>query len=547
MLGKVLKRAVRRLTSRDRDAARTVSEAGRRAALGGDLHRARELLERATHLAPGSADALADLGNVLGMLGEHDAAKKSFAAALDINSRHTPAHNNLGMLLGSIGDRGKALTHFRAAISIDPGFAPAMRNLVAWLPDDEVPIADISMLREIVARYPDHGEAYAALGAMHLRGAFDATPALAALDRAIALGIDDADTHARRGVALQELGRTEEALVAQDRALERDPGHASARFHRALVLLALGRFAEGWPGYEARLLSEDRPRRAVPFSRWAGEPLDGRTILVHAEQGVGDEILFASCIPDVIAGAGHCVIDCDPRLATLYRRSFPGATVIAGRQQEPVALPRDLHVDYHVPVGSLPLHLRNSASEFPSGAGYLRADPAQIASWRRRLADGGAARCVGISWRGGTLRSRGPARSLEASELASLLGVPGVRWISLQRDADTAELHALAEQCGTRIDVWPEALEDLDATAALIGAVDLTISIDNTVAQLAGALGARAWVLVPVGAEWRYGTTGEDMVWYPRVRVFRQRRRGEWDVVLNALCRELRTEPGARY
>ncbi|MGB8435514.1 MAG: tetratricopeptide repeat protein [Burkholderiales bacterium] len=547
MLAKILKRALRRLTGSGGDAARSVGEAGRLAAQTGDLPRARELLEHATRLDPGSADALADLGNVLGMLGEPDAAVRSFAAALGIDSRHVAAHNNLGLLLGSIGDRTGALTHFRAAMDIDPQFAPAIRNLVGWLPDSEVPTEDISMLGQIVARYPDHGEAHAALGALHLRGAFDATPALAALDRAIALGIDDADVHARRGVALQELGCTEEALAALDCALARNPNHASARFHRALALLALGRFAEGWPGYETRLVSEDLPHRALPAPRWAGEPLEGRTILVHAEQGVGDEILFASCIPDVIARAGHCVIECDPRLASLYRRSFPQATIIAGRQQEPLTPSGELRIDYQIPVASLPVHLRRASADFPARAGYLRADPAQIAEWRERLAASGAGRRVGISWRGGTVRSRGPVRSLEASALASLLRMPAVHWVSLQRDADVAELAALGEQYGTRIDAWPEALEDLDATAALVSAVDLTISIDNTVAQLAGGLGVHGWVLVPVGAEWRYGTTGNAIIWYPGVRVFRQRRRGEWNAVLDDLCRELRTETEARY
>lgn len=575
MLGEVLKRALRRLAGEGSDAGRAVDEAvglearghageararlhaalrggvqpdapmlgllGRLEAQGGDLHRAQELLERAVRLDPGSADARADLGNVHVMRGEQDAARRSFAAALNVDPRHVPAHNNLGMLLAGSGDRSAALAHFRAAIEADPGFARAIRNLVAWLPDSEVPTGDIAMLKEIVKRFPDHGEANAALGALHLRGMFDATPALAALERAIALGVDDADVHARRGVALQELGRAEDALVAYGRALELDPGHASARFHRSLALLALGRFTEGWRGYETRLLSEDRPRRDVPFPRWEGEALDHRTILIHAEQGVGDEILFASCIPDVIACAGHCVIECDTRLAALYRRSFPGATVIAGSQREPVALPAGAHIDCHVPVGSLPLYLRQAKSDFPSRAGYLRADPAQIAAWRERLAENGAGRRVGISWRGGTLRSRGPARSLGASDLAPLLCTPGVRWVSLQRDADAGELAALGRQCGAQIDAWPDALEDLDATAALIGAVDLTISIDNTVAQIAGGIGARAWVLVPVGVEWRYGTVGEDIAWYPGIRLFRQRHRGEWDSVLDAVCRELRT------
>jgi tetratricopeptide (TPR) repeat protein len=572
MLGKMLKRVLRRGGSGDRvravAEALRIEEAGRageardhlRSVLGagdgedvpllsllarfeaqaGDPPRARELLQRAARIDPHSADVQADLGNVHEMLGERALAIRYYGAALALDSHHVVAHNNIGLLLAHEGERDAALGHFRAAVAADPEFTPAIRNLVAWLPDDAVPAADIATFERIVAQSSDHAEAHAALGALHLRGAFNAVSALAALERAVALGLEGADVHARRGVALHELGRVEEAIAAYERALARDPKHLAARFHRALSLLALGRFEEGWPDYELRLLSEDRPQRALPGRRWQGESLEGRTLLVHAEQGVGDEVLFASCLPEVTNQAGHCIVECDARLAGLYRRSFPGATVIGGSQLEPIALPVGERVDFHVPVGSLPGHLRRSPADFPAHAGYLRADPERAAAWGGRLAQVGRGPFVGIAWRGGTLRSRGPARSIDPRELARVLRTPGVGWVSLQRGVARIELDAMEREHGARIAMLDEALEDLDETAAVLAALDLVIAIDSTVAQLAGALGRAVWVLLPVGAEWRYGVAGERMPWYPSARLFRQSRRGDWSGPLDAVAIALR-------
>jgi tetratricopeptide (TPR) repeat protein len=575
MLGKMLKRVLGHRRGAADDSARAVAEALRleetgrgrearehlRSVLGagegggvpilsllarleaqaGDPKRARELLERAAQLDPRSADVQADLGNVHGMMGERAAAMRCYRAALALTPHHVVAHNNIGQLLAQNGERDDALGHFRAAVAADPEFTPAIRSLVAWLPDDAVPAADIAMFERIVAQSTDHAEAHAALGALHLRGAFNALPALAALDRAVALGLDDADVHARRGVALHELGRAEEAIAAYDRALARNPKHVAARFHRALSLLALGRFAEGWPDYELRLRSEDRPQRAMPGVRWQGEPLEGRALLVHAEQGVGDEILFASCLPEIVRQAGHCIVECDARLASLYRRSFPGATIAGGSQREPVALPAGARADFHVPIGSLPGHLRCSPADFPAHAGYLLADPERAAVWRARLAQVGRGPFVGIAWRGGTLRSRGPARSIALAQLSPILAARAVTWVSLQRGAARDEHDAIERMRDARAQAFPEALEELDESAALLAALDLVITIDSTVAQLAGALGRPVWVLLPVGAEWRYGVAGEHMPWYPSARLFRQQAPGAWAPVVDQVARELCT------
>ncbi|MCZ7565281.1 MAG: hypothetical protein M5U08_17110 [Burkholderiales bacterium] len=291
-----------------------------------------------------------------------------------------------------------------------------------------------------------------------------------------------------------------------------------------------------------RLLSEDRARPRLPTTpppaRWQGEDLADRGILVQPEQGVGDEILFASCLPDLIERAGRCVIQCDARLVSLYRHSFPRATVL-GSAESPADDMSRARLDYHVPIASLPMYLRGTRAEFPRRESYLAGSVRRVAAWRRRLAGLGEGPWVGLSWRGGTARSRGPARSVPLAMLARALHASGVRWVSLQHDCTEAELAEIRQAHGVLIHRLPEALTDLAETAALMGALDLVITIDNTVAQLAGATGRATWAMLPFVPEWRYGVSGDSMPWYPAARLFRQSAPGAWGPVLEAVARAL--------
>ena len=536
----MLRSLLNRVSARAGKNPAELRERARRAAEGGDAARARVLFEEALALDPDSPGAHSDLGNAHLLLGEDAAAARCYAAALALAPGHAPALANLGLLRARQGDRAGALDCFRRAVRADPWSAPAIRSLADWQPGDAVPRADIALLRETVARFPDHAVAHSALGRLLLRGTFDAEPALPAFERALALGLRDAATFAGYGVALHEVGRFDEALAAYGAACALDPGHPLARFHRAITLLTLGRFAEGWPDYELRLASEDRPRRVFPFPRWQGESLAGKTLLVHAEQGIGDEVLFASCLPEIVAAARGCVIDCAPQLAALFRRSFPTATVHGGSQSDPVDWAGPLGIDLQVPAGSLPLHLARDGSAFPAHAGYLRADPLKVARWRERLRTLGPGRAIGVSWRGGTPRTRTDRRSLPLAELAPLFGETGLHFVSLQYGPDAAaEVERFAAGSGTRVHHWPEAIDDYDETAALASALDGVVSVCTAIVHLAGALGRPVWVAVPRVPEWRYGAQGAGMPWYPTVRLVRQAERGGWAPVVDAVRREL--------
>ena len=292
------------------------------------------------------------------------------------------------------------------ALAAPPAFAPAVHTLVALLDrlgriDEAKQVCTI-----ILAHEPGNGAAEAALGFLLLKRDLDPEGALVHLERALQAGVRDEEILSNRGIALQDLGRLDDALKSYDDALRLGPQFHAARFHRALALLLRGEFDRAWSDYEVRLQSDDAPvvPRALP--RWHGEDRAGERMLVYSEQGIGDEIMFASCLPDLLKRCPNVVLTCSPKLNGIFRRSFPQIQVAGSdpSTQSPALLFDSACVA--LPIGSLPLYFRTSLSQFPQHQGYLRADPELTAHYRDRLTSLGRMPKVGISWRGGTARSR---------------------------------------------------------------------------------------------------------------------------------------------
>ena len=301
-------------------------------------------------------------------------------------------------------------------------------------------------------------------------------------------------------------------------------------------------YSAGWPDYETRLQSAELSPRPRRYIRWDGASPAGLTLLVYGEQGLGDEIMFASCLPELIRAGARCVIECNPALQRLFARSFGGAVVYPAARDKSV--PDHIHalgIDAEIAIGSLPLLYRRSAADFPAHRGYLRADERRLTAWRERLAGLGDGLKIGISWRGGTHASRAPLRSIALEQWLPILRLRGARFVSLQYTADAQhDIDALRERHGIEITHWPEAIADYDETAALVSVLDLTMSVCTSVVHLAGALGHPVWVLAPKHPEWRYGCAGETMPWYPSAHVLRQQRAGEWADVIAAAESRLR-------
>jgi len=466
----------------------------------GRLDDAADSLLLAQHYRPQLAEVAFQLGLIASAQGRAAEAEQHLRQAVAADSRHSRARNALGAVLFKAGALAEAAACFRGALDIDPDYAQAHSNLGCLL---------LTRLDEWEA------------GAQHIETAWRLEPS-------------NQDVMCNWAMLQQQRGRLEESAALWTRLAEGEDAD-KARLNRALVLLKQGNFARGWDDYEARKRTESEyvPRH-LPFAEWTGESLAGRTILVHAEQGLGDQIMFASCLPDLARTAGHCVVEVSARLEPLFRRSFPEATVVSA---EDVAAgdgwrERTPAVDCQVAIGSLPQRFRRAHADFPRHSGYLRADPVRVEAWRRRLAGLPGGRGIGISWRGGTAHSRRSLRSVPLAQWLPVFAVAGCDFVSLQYTDCGAELDALAKAHGVRVHHWQEAIDDYDETAALASALDLVISVQTAAAHLCGALGRPAWVLVPAVAEWRYLESGDAMPWYPSVRLWRQRDAGGWAPVM---------------
>jgi hypothetical protein len=315
-----------------------------------------------------------------------------------------------------------------------------------------------------------------------------------------------------------------------------------ARLNRALARLKLGRFEEAWPDYEARKCARGNyVPRALPLPEWKGQSLRGKRLLIYAEQGLGDQIMFASCVPDVLAQADSCMIECAPQLVALFKRSFPTAAIESQAHGDAslAGLAQAARIDYQVAIGSLPAQFRKRRSDFPGHAGYLRGEPARIDYWKHRLDALGPGLKIGISWSGGAPSTRGASRSTHLAEWLPILQQTACHFVNLQYGSAGAELRAITREQQMVIHDWPEAIANYDETAALVMALDLVISVQTALVHLAGALGKPAWVALQAACEWRYGGQDETMPWYPSVRLLRQAHPGDWQPVVMRIAEDV--------
>ena len=330
-------------------------------------------------------------------------------------------------------------------------------------------------------------------------------------------------------------GQPMKAINVADKAIRIDPTLRDAHYNRSLAMLQLGDWKEGWKCYDHMLgRNKDRKERTYGIiPRWTG--VKGLTIAAYGEQGLGDEISFASCIPDLMKD-NKVIIECDKRLQGLFSRSF-GCPVYGTRNQKEIHWPNNHDIDASVAFGSLPGFFRLHDSDFP-GTPYLVADPQRRLQWRALLDSLGTKKKVGISWSGGLKRTGADRRSLAIADLMPIFRQDAT-FISLQyRDHEGAE--ALREEAGIDIHHWPHGTQtqDYDDTAALVAELDLVISVTQSCVQLAGGLGVPCWVLTPKAPLWRYGLTGDSIPWYKSVKLYRQK--AEWVHVVSDIAFDLK-------
>ena len=499
-----------------------------------------EAYRKALECQPDFAEAWSNLGEAYGSLGDKAAELNAYRRAVAVNPGLAPAWSNLGSALQQAGRVQEALSSCRRATELDPEFAGGWNNLAYALQACGEHAGAVEACEAALRLAPALGEAWGTLGAvLHSLRRYD--EAIHAHQKAIEIMPGVARLHFNLGLTLQHCGRGAEAIASFRRALALDPGDAQAHWDLAFALLGSGQLREGWEAYEWRWRRPGADRKRYEFGAWDGDTSRPRRLLVWAEQGIGDQILYAGMVPGLARSALSVTLEVDSRLVPLYRRSFPEVAVIP-RDDIPAAHAGDY--DCEVPMGSLGRWLRPSFERFPRHGGYLKAAQERADEYRRILLEGapGATRLVGVSWRSSN-REFGSFKSTALPDWSVVLRVPGIRFVDLQY-GDTAAERALVEaRTGARVEhvAGLDLYHDLEGLAALCAACDRVITVSNVTAHMAGALGRPLWMLAPQGNGrlWYWFSGRTDSPWYPSMRVFTQQTQGNWSQVLAAVEKEL--------
>jgi tetratricopeptide (TPR) repeat protein len=504
----------------------------------GDLDKTERLCSGILDQRPDDFDALHLLGMLNFQRRRMVEALRFLAAALKASSSSSDAMSNLGLALQASGRADEAIVHFRNALRLAPDHPEILYNLGnACLETGRFTDA-LSSYDAVLAIVPDHAGALVNRGNALLR-LNDPVKAMASYETALSVMPGHPQILTNRGHVLRRLERPDEALADFAAALAAAPQFAEAHFEAAMTRLSLGNFAAGWKAYEWRWKTGAfaRQRRSFQAPLWLGDaPVAGKTVLLHAEQGLGDTIQFIRYAP-LLAGRGANVIcEVQPELQPLLSQ-LAGVTVIAAG----AALPP---FDLHCPLLSLPLAFGTMPETIPAAVPYLAASAERLSYWRDRLS--GQGRRAGFVWSGSASHNNDGNRSIALARLAPLFEKPPLQCFSLQRelrDADNGTLQGLPHLVHLGGD-----LHDFADTAAVISLLDVVVTVDTAVAHLAGARGKPVIVLLPHAADFRWMRHRADTPWYPTAKLLRQPSLGNWDSVIDAVGEELRrfgsTAPG---
>lgn len=471
-----------------------------------------------------------DLGLTLRALGRLEEAVIAYGEALAIKPHYAEAHYSLGNALKALGRLEAAAAAYRDALAQRPAYAEALFNLGNTLHDLGRPAKAITAYRGAAAMKPQYAEAHYNLGcALEVQGQLE--EAGAAFRRAVDARPHFPEAWCNLGGTLQQLGRIDEAVSATSKALDLKPDYPDAVWNRSLIRLAQGDFAQGWEDYEARWQAKQlrTPRRDFVQPLWSGEEIAGQTILLHAEQGLGDTLQFVRYAPLVAKRRAHVILEVPMPLVRLLK-GMPGVErIIAVGQSLPT-------FDWHCPLMSLPRAFGTRLETIPAAVPYLHPAPHLVAAWRDHMPADGLLR-VGLVWAGNPRQSTPGAdaldrrRSMPLWQLARLANVPGVRYFSLQKDGEAAT-QAKTPPAGLGLIDLMGKVSDFADTAALIANLDLVIGVDTSVIHLAGAMGKPVWVMSRFDGCWRWLREREDSPWYPTLRLFRQHAPGDWTEVV---------------
>lgn len=519
---------------------------------------------QATILQPDFLEAWINLGMILTSSGRDGEAEDVQRKALLLGPDNPVLHHNLALVLVKRGCFAEAESAYRRAMELDPDYAEAMSNLASLLQDGGrlkeaesmhrralmlkpgsalihynfgrllLEMRKLSEAEQAFSRVlqlqPDVAEAYDSLGTV-FRDLGRFAEAEEAYRKAILLQPGNAAILVNLGSVLQAVERYDEADACYQRAMALDPGLDLAHYNWGFLRLAQQRFAEGWSGYERRwkLKGFNLLRHQSPQLPWNGEPVRGESILLWQEQGIGDTLLYASMVPDLIELGMDVIIECESRLVPLFQRSFPAVRVVTS-SNPPHPVTRQAR--WQSPFGSLCRELRKDRDSFRKPSAYLTPDPDRVAEFRRRYRAMGDGPVIGISWRSSNPKV-GFQKSLSLREWISILKLPNAVLVNLQYGDCGEELAQLERETGIHVyqDPLVDAMKDLDVFSAQVAAMDLVLSTSNSTVHFAGALGVPVWMFLPRGGTallWYWFLEGNDSPWYSNLRIFRQEMPGDW-------------------
>jgi tetratricopeptide (TPR) repeat protein len=496
----------------------------------GRLEEAVTAYRQAALLNPNYPEVHNNLGGALAQLNRLKEAASSFRQAIALNPNLPEAHNNLGLALTSMNQLEESVASIKKALALRPNYAGAYNALGIALQKLGALDDALAAFRHALKLTPDHPEYLNNVG-MVLGDLGQLEAALATLQHVVTLSPTNADYLYHLGVALEDLGRLEESLDVYRKAIALKPDHSNAHMSFGLLHSLLGDFHIGWQEFEWRANCLQIPlERNLTQPKWTGGDLQGKTLLLHWEQGLGDTLQFIRYAPILAARGAKIFFKCQRELESLLKDTDGIADIAADEKLLP---PFQLQC----PLVSIPTALCTTLDTIPAKIPYVTAPPDRVASWRDRIGTSDTRLRVGISWAGQPKHRNDRRRSMRLDQFAPLAELKSSRFFSLQKGSGSAQ--SASPPAGMDFTDWTADLHDFADTAALVANLDLIISVDTSIAHLAGAMGKPVWVLLPFVPDWRWMLNRTDSPWYPTMRLFRQPAHGDWPSVMADVSRAL--------
>ena len=481
----------------------------------------------------GESDKQRDIQNVLAhaieahQAGNIDEAKELYQFIINIQAEHSDALHLLGLINNRQGDTKLAYELIKRAIKFNPKAAHYHYNLGTVYQQENNLSQAIKSYKKSIKLKPDYPSALENLGVcLQDKGSYiEATNSYRA---ALKLNPNSETALLNLGTIKKNLGEVTDAIKYFDRVLAISPLLPEALCKKSHSLLAQGDFKNGWYAYQWSYATQEfiatNPVRSIPFPKWGGGSLNKKTILVVADQGIGDEIMFSSCLTDLVQDAQRVIVECSERLLPLFKRNFSEITFIARPENLEFQWSASLgDINFFIKLSELPIFYRNKLDDFPKTPSKLSINPEKASQWRSQLNALPESINIGISWRGGSSDRTRTLRSIPLQQWGNLLKKQPVNFINLQYGNHSEEIELFNRSSDIKLHTLDgfDAAYDIDSAAALISELDLVISIDNSTIHIAGSIGVPTWVILPFQPDWRWMLNRNDTVWYESLILFR--------------------------